>query len=235
MKKKLTYGILLVVISSSLSSCGIKGSGNVVKMERTVTEFNSVEAYGGLAVYIKQDSIYKVEVRADDNLLPHIKTHVSGNTLVVKTDLHRRIKKYTALEVYISSPSFEKIDLKGSGDVQGVNRIQASSIQLALTGSGNMKFDIQSTNADVSITGSGNVNVDGTSDNLTAGISGSGNIDGYNLIAKTADAHISGSGDITLNVQNDLNARISGSGNISYIGKPAVRISISGSGKVSGQ
>jgi hypothetical protein len=50
--------------------------------------------------------------------------------------------------------------------------------------------------------------------------------------AEKAETHISGSGDIRVNLSQSLTARISGSGSVYYRGNPSVSTNISGSGTV---
>jgi hypothetical protein len=233
MKKILINWIAIFVLALSVCSCHIKGSGDVIKQGRTVPSFNSLRVDGSYNVHLKQDSIFKLEIEADDNFLSHIETDVSGNTLKIHNKGRRNFKHITKLDIYISAPSYEKIELRGSGGIQGVNVINSGSLECIITGSGNMDFNTQSSNLNLTITGSGNIKMIGNTEHLTTNISGSGNIEAFNLFAKTADAKVSGSGDININVQNSLNARVSGSGNITYMGNPTVDKSITGSGNIS--
>jgi hypothetical protein len=233
MKRIFINGMFILTLAILMASCGIKGSGDVVRIERNVSSFNCVTVEGPYNVHIKQDSIFKVEVESDDNIVPHIKTEVSGNVLTIHKHGIRRIRKPTKMDVYISAPSYEKIVLKGSGNIYGVNTITGSSQQFFIDGSGNMEFNSQSGSTNLSISGSGNIKISGSTDYLRANIDGSGNVEAYNYPTKTAEARISGSGDIMINVQNSLVGRISGSGNITYMGNPTVDKSITGSGNIS--
>jgi hypothetical protein len=233
MKRIFINGMYISVFAILMASCGIRGSGDVVRIERNVSSFNCVTVEGLYTVHIKQDSIFKVEVEADDNIEPHIKTSVSGNVLTIHKHGIRKIRKPTKMDVYISAPAYEKIDLKGSGNIYGVNTITESSQQFFIDGSGNMEFSSQSSSTNLSISGSGNIKISGSTDYLKTNIDGSGNIEAYNYLAKTAEARISGSGNAMINVLNSLVGWVSGSGNIIYMGNPTVDKSVTGSGSIS--
>jgi hypothetical protein len=72
----------------------------------------------------------------------------------------------------------------------------------------------------------------GITEEFETEISGSGHVRAFDLVAKRANAKISGSGNCELTVTQSLDARISGSGNIRYKGDPSVNVNVSGSGKV---
>jgi hypothetical protein len=87
--------------------------------------------------------------------------------------------------------------------------------------------------ADVSVSGSGKVEASGTANEIKATISGSGKILAADLEVDKCEVRISGSGDVEINVKNDLDAQISGSGSVTYKGNPSrVNSHASGSGHV---
>jgi hypothetical protein len=83
------------------------------------------------------------------------------------------------------------------------------------------------------ISGSGKIEARGKSENTTITIAGSGDFKGKELESDLANAKISGSGNIVLTVNKNLDALVSGSGDIKYAGNPSVKYSKSGSGNIS--
>ena len=61
----------------------IRGNGNVVKEERKVSDFEALEVSTGVEVLVTQDSIEKVVVEVDSNLLKILKTRVESGTLKI--------------------------------------------------------------------------------------------------------------------------------------------------------
>ena len=60
-------------------------------------------------------------------------------------------------------------------------------------------------------------------------------IDGKDLRSQNADIHISGAGNATVWVEEELDANISGAGSVDYFGKPEVSKNVSGVGSVNGR
>jgi hypothetical protein len=87
--------------------------------------------------------------------------------------------------------------------------------------------------ASFGISGSGKISATGSSDKVKTSISGSGKLLAADFATKSCHVRISGSGDVEINVKDELDASISGSGSVSYKGDPSrVNSHSSGSGKV---
>ena len=64
---------------------GVAGSGNIVNENREVSNFKAIDVGGFFQVEIVAQKDFSVEVQADDNLLPLIKTEVSDGVLKIET------------------------------------------------------------------------------------------------------------------------------------------------------
>lgn len=91
MKKPSTYQLMaLVVAAITLGACtnsALQGNGDVVSENRTVSEFDALDAADGAWVYLTIDEgvtgDVELEVTTDSNLMEFLKTSVSGQTLKV--------------------------------------------------------------------------------------------------------------------------------------------------------
>jgi hypothetical protein len=87
--------------------------------------------------------------------------------------------------------------------------------------------------ARVDLTGSGNVMLAGNAHVTKLKNLGSGNIEGKDLKTNNTEASLTGSGNITVDVTNELIARLTGSGNFYFLSKPEfINGSLSGSGRI---
>lgn len=234
MKQLVFIGV--VMISVFMTSCEkVVGDGPMVTETRAVTNFKSLYVSVSGKVYYKIDPVYKVEVRAQQSILPVLQTNLNGEELVIKFKDGVRVKEYEDISIYISAPTVEGIYLSGSADVDLTGKVQATSLALKLSGSGNIRVqEAQLTDRlTTTISGSGNITVDnGSCVNQTLKITGSGKLDLLNVPAQQVYTDISGSGDMRVNVSQKLEAVISGSGSVFYKGTPLVSTRISGSGTV---
>jgi len=229
--------LLLVAAAMIMTSCykdRITGEGPVVTETRTHNNYSGIDLRIAGDVYFKQDTVYKVVVEAQQNILDVLETSVSDNKLVIKFDNDVRVKDYEPVKITVSGPSVKELKISGSGNITTTGPINPTSMEMDIDGSGNIHMTELSTGLlDADISGSGNISVDaGTASEEKLRISGSGNISLGDVTAVKATSNTSGSGDIRVNAGQQLNVTISGSGNVYYKGNPVINTSISGSGKV---
>ena len=226
---------LFLVFSILLVSCKkVEGDGPVVTQSRSVGSFSGIDLRVDANVYFTQDSEYKLEVMAQQNILDVMETYVSNGKLVVKFKNDVRVRSYDQVMVKVSGPSLSSIRLSGAGDVNAIGKFSPASMELDISGSGDLYISELNTGwLDTEISGSGNVKIaTGSATEEKLKISGSGDIDLTYVLANKATTKTSGSGDIRLNVAQNLDVTISGSGSVYYKGNPYINTNISGSGKV---
>lgn len=231
----LVWLLLIVCSSCGLSSCEkISGQGPVVTEVRTISHFTGINTAIEGDVYVYQDSVFKVELLAQQNILDAIESSVDEGVLNIGFKSGVRIGPHDRVKVYITMPEVHGLAISGSGLLTALQPIEADDLQLKVEGSGNISLSSLTGNTvSGSIDGSGNITVyDGTAANEQLDLNGNGLLDFSGLNTLKADADISGSGAIKVNVQRTLHATISGSGVIYYTGNAQVNANNSGSGKV---
>ena len=82
--------LVILVIAAITSACGIpfqprlvRGSGDVIVENRSVSGFDKVSVEGAGRVIITQGKKESLTVETDDNLMKYIKTEVTGDTLEI--------------------------------------------------------------------------------------------------------------------------------------------------------
>lgn len=249
--------VLLIVLAASFVFTGCeldeiceRGKGTRVTEEIFVPEMTGINLSVAANVYITQDSVQKIEVVAQENIIDLLKLDVDNNG-VWKIDFQGCVRKISEVEIYISVKDLESLKISGSGDIIGQNRFNVSNLDLQITGSGNIHLDydadevsteitgsgtivsdLTATSIESKITGSGDVTMSGTVDDLSHKVSGSGDFSGFDLIAQDVYVKISASGDAEVYAEQTLEVDITGSGNVTYDGSPAVTANITGSGSV---
>ncbi len=228
----------VLILAVSITSCkkhlfnSIRGKGATVTETRNISGFNKISlSIDGDVIYV-QDSVYFVEITAQQNIVDVITTDINGGELEI--DSKRWIRKHNGIKIVVHSPELYAMDLSGSGSMESSSNIVTTTLKLNVSGSGNIKLaSVQGAELKAEISGSGNIVVSGGAvTNQKVDISGSGNVEMDGLPASISDAEISGSGSISVWAVNQLNAKISGSGNIRYRGNPIVNTNISGSGSL---
>ncbi|MBK6994292.1 MAG: DUF2807 domain-containing protein [Lewinellaceae bacterium] len=240
MRNLLIFMFLVAVFVLGSRSCnfgnvsfgdGIKGEGPVQTETRTATDFHAIELNisGNVDVTIGEN--YSVEVSAQQNLLPLLKTEVKDGTL--RIFCNENMNSSEDIKIRVTAPAFDQFSLAGSGEIRVPNALRAEKMELNISGSGDV-FCPQSDFGvlNISIVGSGDIELGGKANDMKADISGSGEIRAKGLTTNTLKVNITGSGTVTADVSMDLVANISGSGDVFYSGSPKVESNVIGSGSV---
>jgi hypothetical protein len=232
--RKYILPFILALTAVSLTGCfkeRIEGNGNVTTENRTGSGFSRIISEGEFQVTVIYDSVAKIQVEAESNIIPYVRTSVSGNTIRIDFDNGVNIREHSTVKVTLYTLHAEYLELNGSGSIIA-GHFNEDDVQLYLSGSGNIMSSFVANSINANISGSGSITADGTAQQTSLHISGSGNIHSLGLIQQKCTTTISGSGNIYVNVIENLVATISGSGSVYYTGNPALETHISGSGKV---
>ena len=76
---------MIVLNSGCTKMRSIEGNGSIITETRNSVSFNFVENRGSFNVYIVKDTVFYIDIEAESNLIPHIRTTVHGNTLEIDT------------------------------------------------------------------------------------------------------------------------------------------------------
>ena len=229
--------VLLLSIGAILfSSCyKVVGTGPVVTDLRPVSNFTGVSSSISAKVNFTVEPVFKVEVRAQENIQDVLLTKVSNGVLEISFKNGTIVKTNKEITVNVSAPTADFFRLSGSGNIDVSGNLVTNNLEFNVSGSGKITIQQATIANEIKshVSGSGDIRiVTGTAKNEDLSVSGSGSIDLGEVQAETATTQISGSGNVKLRLSQSLDAHISGSGSVHYYGNPVVTTHISGSGKV---
>ena len=202
--------LVAAAISVGCSRLGIKGDGVIKSESRPVSEFSALEVEGAYKVKWTKGKP-GLTISTDQNLLPLIKTVVSGNTLQIHREENLRPTK--DITIVVSSGSLADIKVTGA--------VMLTAEQLSGQA---LKLECE---------GASQISVAGSVTNLEANLTGASKLEAESLRTQTATLSLEGAsyGDIT--VTETLNASISGAGVLTYAGNPkSVEKNVSGAGSI---
>jgi hypothetical protein len=234
--KKIIVMLLAAATMLNFYSCKkVIGVGPIETENRSIDNFTGIAANFSGNIYFTQSPGYKVEIKAQRNIIDIIETYKNGSDLVVKFRPHSTVINSKDVIVNISAPSLQHLHFGGSGNVYIQGNFTAPQFTTSVSGSGNLTADnLQITNTlNAYVSGSGGLKaLTGMAKSGSVNLSGSGNIDLAGVVTDAVKASISGSGTVKVNVVQLLDATVSGSGTVRYSGNPVITTRISGSGKV---
>ena len=178
---------------------------------RNVRDFEEVELRGVGDLSIEQTGSESLTVEAEEDVIPKVTTKVVNDRLIIGSEFNT---------MHTTVPITYRLTVKDLSalEVLGSANVEAKSI----------KTD----SLEVTISGAGNVRMDGKSDEQEINISGSGIYQAKDLQSKEVKINVAGAGSAIVNVSEELDAEISGVGSVEYIGDPTVKQDVNGAGQV---
>lgn len=208
-----------------------RGSGNVTTQTRSVSGFDKVVISGIGDITVVQGSSESLEIEAEDNVIPHIKTEVQGSTLEIGYDQKSIIPTKT-VKFKVTMRNIRGLDTKGVSNIHA-EKISTDRLEIGISGTGNINLrGLKADAMTVNVSGAGNLNSEGEVSQQKITLSGAGNYNGEDLQSKSADVTITGLGKVTIWATDSLNVVISGTGGVDYYGSPQVSQQISGLGRL---
>jgi hypothetical protein len=245
MKMKQVRKILLLALfilagsefATAIPNSIAKNSKNLLsEEERQVSGFSGIIVSGSHNVYITMGTTESLRLEGDADAINEVETKVENGVLKIrnKKQLNTRSWNNTAkVKIYIQAKDINNLVLSGSGNIEIKGIVKSTNLNTTLSGSGSISANIEVENYNAVISGSGEIYTKGNAINAKITIAGSGDFNGSGLKTSNTSAKVSGSGDISIIVDKQLDALTSGSGDIRYSGNAVVNSKKSGSGNIS--
>jgi hypothetical protein len=209
--KKITLLLLAVCLALTFGCrwVGIRGNGEINTENRTINAFTEIDA-GGTFEIEWQSGSPALRITTDENLLSHVESGISGDTLRLRT--HDQIWPTHGIKIVISSPT------RTGARIRGAVRLTATQLS-------GPKFALEAS-------GASHVSLDGNIDEFLADMTGASNLEAGGLQTKIAEISTTGAGNAEIAVAETLKVAITGAGKVTYSGDPTIEKHITGAGSV---
>lgn len=210
---------------------------------------------------IQYGTSQEVELTGFKEKIEVAEVYLDGTTLIVKINKVPSSEMHVAAtitipnvalieatdEAQVSIPNMEYIEgIDTAGNPTGITGVANpfpvwGDLTLTTSKTGQIKaytLDLGQNKLTANVLGSGSINilerggVSSVAGTHEVNLSGSGNFRGFGMTVNSSVVNLSGSGDATVAVNNNLEVNISGSGNVAYIGQPTIVTNITGTGEL---
>lgn len=211
-------------LRSSLLSLAVAGfafapAAWAATSQRDLRGFSRIQLKGALDLDIREGKAFSVEVRADEEDLPRVKTYVENDTLVLETEEQHHWRRDGDISAVITLPHFTALQLYGAGDVT-IDGVHAQAVTLDLRGAGDVHFSGEAKKVAVKLKGAGSVTfAPGQTQDLEVDLSGAGDVKAKALKARNASVDLRGTGSVELTADGgELALGMHGIGSIRWYG-----------------
>ncbi|MCP4179801.1 MAG: hypothetical protein GY756_18735 [bacterium] len=210
MKRKCLILLGILVSLSLVTNCyagffglfndGVDGNGIIKTLEKKqLPEFSSVRIDGVFNVNINlSKSSNNINIQADSNLIPLIKTRINNNTLYI--NMNKDYNSDTRPEITVNTSQISSLHAKGVSIIN-VNNINCNKFSLSQSGVNT-------------------ITLSGKTDDLKVHSKDVGKIFAENLIAENAEINLSDASKARVHVTNNLITYARDAGKVIYYGNP---------------
>ena len=185
---------------------------------RELEGFHSVDLRSFGRVVLMGGSQQKVEVEAEEDLLPRVRTEVRDGVLVVGLrwwlGALLRMPELGEVQVRVTAPQLRSVRLSGAGQVRSEGALSAEDLDLRLSGAGHLALELKARRVETRLSGAGAVELSGTAEEQEIRLSGAGAVKAERLASRR------------------VRIRASGAGSVRYLGKPRIESRITGVGRL---
>src|SRR6266853_4488281 len=138
-----------VAVIAGCSRHGIKGDGVIKTAERPISDFSALVVKGGYQIKWSTGKP-ALTISTDQNLLPLIKTIVSGNTLEI--DSEENLVPTKGITIILSSASLADVQLTGAINLTA-RQLSGQDMKLESNGASDISLDGSVTNLEAKLSG----------------------------------------------------------------------------------
>lgn len=227
MKMKLKTYILFFVLTFSLSSCIDEwfGSGDIVREEFKLDEFNKIRIHSSFEIYLKQGSEHKIEIEAGEDLIPNIDFNVNSDQELSISDENKNnwLRGYDKIKIYLTFEDLILLTLKSTSSVETKDTVHVQELLIFAIGEYadmDLKINSDRTYLVVSESSGGYYKLSGNTYHFDFWARGSAIYNAKEFKCISSKAQSESIGDCYINVSDYLEVEIQNSGNIYYYGNP---------------
>jgi Putative auto-transporter adhesin, head GIN domain len=205
----------------------VRGSGRVQRETRVMGEFHGVAVGGGIRSVVSIGK-QRVEVEADDNILPLVETIVKDGVLVGRFKPHNSLTSESAVIIHVTIPEATVLEASGGARIDA-ELSPTEELRAEASGGGEVHMrGVSVKRFDGEASGGGVLAAQGSADEVDLELSGGARLDGFKFQARKARVEGSGGGTARLAVSDSVRGDLSGGTSLVVRGNPHARVHTSG-------
>jgi hypothetical protein len=227
--------LLAVVLAGCNITIGpsLRGSGVAKTETREVAPFSEIEVGSAIQLDVTVGDPTGLVVTADDNVLPLVRTEVTGERLKIYLDT----PVSTNINVQFRAGTPELKALVGSGASQvNVTGITGEKFEIELHGASKGEFGSEAEVMDVTLSGASQAVLAGVGRQLNLECFGASRMNAASFMADRVTAVVSGASFAQVNAKEEFTVEASGASHVRCAGNPAkLKKQVSGASTVTAE
>jgi hypothetical protein len=212
----------------------VTGSGNLITLDQTFSDFSRVEFSHAFQAEVTQGESYSVVVTIDDNLEQYLEVSQAGDTLKVglKPGLLLSLRN-TTMRARITMPELTAVSGSGATRTTVAGFESGKDLDINVSGASTLRGQIEAGDLRADVSGASRLELTGQGRDGRINVSGASQANLAGFPIHNVDMEASGASRAEVNVSGRLDAEASGASNVLYSGSPTMgRIQTSGASNV---
>lgn len=238
-KSNLLLAAIAILLSITQVSCylrSVKGNGNVVTKEISISDYKELIVEGGNIelTYTQSEEAPYLQIETDQNILDILETEVHGDELKIRPSNRRTSIDPTRFIIKTNSKSLKDLKMAGSGEGRIEGLLKSHELELGIAGSGTLTADsLDVYELECDMAGSGEMILAGKAEKTKIKSAGSCYIKAFDLTTEWLNCKMAGSNNVDITVNQEITSKIAGSGELRFKGNPKeIHSNTAGSGSV---
>lgn len=138
----------------------VKGSGNIIKVERDIEAFTGLRTRSFVDVELVQGP-FKLEIEAEDNIIEYVETRVVKENLIIEMDEDVKIKTEKPVKIYLQLPDLKFAEVSEVSKLSTKSVIKIEELSIEATGASKSNFILDVKTLRISLSGSSSLRATG--------------------------------------------------------------------------
>ena len=216
--------------SENVSDC-FQDTGEIVRNEVEVEEFERITVFENVTLVIKQGDTQKVEVETGENLRDEVAAIVEdGRLILTDTNDCNYVRKYGVTVVHVTTSNLTEIRSSTGFPIRSDGVLSFESLSLysesftnseAETTDGEFNLDLDVSSLRITVNGIAYFNLRGNVENFNINIAaGDSRIEAEELVAQNVNINHRGSNDVLVDPQLKISGVLRGTGDVLSYTRP---------------
>jgi hypothetical protein len=224
--KSSLFMICLLVVLNGMAN--VNGNGKVVKEERNISGFKGIAVHNAIHLYLNQGTTEKVTVEAEEEIIHHLYTEVTGG--VLKIGIKGSVNNIGEMNVYVTLKEINSLESGSAAKVECEGKIETGELKISTGSASSIKMDLKCDKLEIKSESASKIRITGTAQSLDTESSSASSLDLSELKAEKGEVEASSAASVKVQVTREIDAKASSGAGITITGNPASRNSDSSSG-----
>jgi len=225
-------------------------SGELVKTEMHLDDFNEIFIAGPVNLVINQDGGNGLQINTYESIMDLFRVEVIHDVLFLYIEDTSKASKINIdfeipgidnmpLYSYMSGSKFKwpennkivdvvlsvddlvKISVYGESTIKTAGKYKGEDLAVKVAGAVHLDAEFELKTLDVDLSGAGNLEIKGTTEDFSLNCAGAGSIKAYDFVAKNVELDIAGACNAQVYASKSIDVEMAGIGTVKYKGNPS--------------